>query len=126
MAQCNYRIPLKSAQAMLDVIGAQLPTCGERCSNNCKAVQVHGGEPTKGKKRGQVRDAPKLALRTQLFQMRGADLTRIDGIDVTTALAVTPKTGADMLRSPMAGHVAIRRGLCTSTKITRGKARYGG
>ena len=36
--------------------------------------------------------------------MRGVDLTRIDGIDVTTALAVISETGVDMSRFPSAGH----------------------
>lgn len=34
-------------------------------------------------------------LRTQLFKMCGVDLTRIDGIDVTTVLAVISETGPD-------------------------------
>jgi hypothetical protein len=45
-------------------------------------------EPAKGKKRSKARNAPKFDLRTRLFQMCGVDLTRIDGIDVTTALVV--------------------------------------
>jgi len=51
-------------------------------------LQAHDGEPAKGKQRGRARNAPKFDLRTQLFKICGVDLTRIDGIDVTTALAV--------------------------------------
>ena len=39
-------------------------------------------------------------LRTRLFQMCGVDLTRIDGVDVTTALAVVSETGTDMSKFP--------------------------
>jgi hypothetical protein len=33
-----------------------------------------------------------------LFKICGVDLTRIDGMDVTTALAVISETGTDMSR----------------------------
>ncbi|MDP1559678.1 MAG: IS110 family transposase [Nitrosomonas sp.] len=52
--------------------------------------------------------------------MCGVDLTRIDGIDVTTALAVISETGTDMSRFPTAGHFASWLGLCPGTKITGG------
>ncbi|CAH1070314.1 hypothetical protein NTG1052_140040 [Candidatus Nitrotoga sp. 1052] len=57
--------------------------------------------------------------------MCGVDLTRIDGIDVTTALAVISETGADMSRFPTAGHFASWLGLCPGTKITGGKVMSG-
>ncbi|MDP1549428.1 MAG: transposase [Nitrosomonas sp.] len=38
--------------------------------------------------------------------MCGVDLTRIDGIDATTALAVVSETGADMSRFATAKHFA--------------------
>jgi hypothetical protein len=83
------------------------------------------GESEKRKKRGRARNAPKFDLRTRLFQMCGVDLTRIDGIDVTTALAVISETGADMSRFPSVGHFANWLGLCPGTKITGGKVMSG-
>lgn len=82
-------------------------------------------EPAKGKKRGRARNAPKFDLRTQLFQMCGVDLTRIDGIDVTTALVVVSEVGADMGKFPGDKHVASWLGLCPGTKITGGKVMSG-
>ena len=49
------------------------------------------------------------------------DLTRIDGIDVTTALAVISEIGSDMARFKTAGHFAIWLGLRPGTQITGGK-----
>ena len=72
------------------------------------------------KKRGRTRNAPKFDLRTQLFKMCGVDLTRIDGLDVSTALAVVSETGADMSRFPSDKHFASWMGLCPGTKITGG------
>jgi hypothetical protein len=40
----------------------------------------------------------------QLFKMCGVDLTRIDGIDVTTALAAISEIGVDMSRFPTIKH----------------------
>jgi len=57
--------------------------------------------------------------------MCGVDLTRIDGIDVTTALAVICETGADMSRFASVGHFASWLGLCPGTKITGGKVMSG-
>ena len=68
---------------------------------------------------------PKFDLRTQLFKMCGVDLTRIDGIDVTTALAVISETGADLSRFPTVAHFASWLGLCPGTKITGGKVMSG-
>ena len=45
-------------------------------------------------------------LRTRLFQMCGVDLTRIDGVDATTALVVVSETGTDMSKFPSDKHFA--------------------
>jgi hypothetical protein len=53
------------------------------------------------------------------------DLTRIDGIDVTTALVVVSEIGTDMGRFPTDKHFASWLGLCPGTKITGGKVMSG-
>ena len=57
--------------------------------------------------------------------MCGVDLTRIDGIHVTTALTVISEVGADMSRFPSDKHFASWLGLCPGTKITGGKVMSG-
>ena len=57
--------------------------------------------------------------------MCGVDLTRIDGIDATTALVVVSKVGADMAKFPSDKHFASWLGLCPGTKITGGKVMSG-
>ena len=47
---------------------------------------------------------PLFDLRTQLFQGCGVDLTRIDSVDVTAALAVVSEAGADMAKFPTVKH----------------------
>jgi transposase len=116
---------LKQALDAFDFIGTQLAECDQEIEAQLQCLQAHDGEPAKGKKRGRARNAPKFDLRTQLFKMCGVDLTRIDGIDVTTALAVISETGADMSRFPTDGHFASWMGLCPGTKITGGKVMSG-
>ena len=53
-----------------------------------ETLGAHEGEPGVRRKRGRARNAPRFDLRTHLFRMCGVDLTKIDGIDVTTALVV--------------------------------------
>ena len=79
--------------------------CGDReIERQLQCLQTHDGEPAKGKQRGRSRNPPKFDMRAQLFKMCGVDSTRIDGIDMTTALAVVSETGADMSRCPLARH----------------------
>ena len=123
--QGNWRIEhlfaLKQALGMFDFIGTQLAECDAQIELQLQRLHAHDGEPTKGKKRSRARNAPTFDLRTQLFKMCGVDLTRIDGIDVTTALAVIAETGADLSRFPSVGHFTSWLGLCPGTKITGGK-----
>ena len=85
-------------------------------------LQAHDAEPPKGRRKGgRPKNSPKFDLRGMLFKMCGVDLTRIDGIDITTALAVVSETGPDLTRFPSAGHFTSWMGLCPGTKITGGK-----
>jgi transposase len=127
--QGNWReehlFALKQALALFDFYGTQLAECDVEVEKQLQSLQVHNGEPAKGKQRGRARNAPKFDLRTHLFKMCGVDLTRIDGIDVTTALAVLSEVGADMSRFPTVKHFTSWLGLCPGTKITGGKVMSG-
>jgi transposase len=127
--QGNWRnehlFSLKQALDAFDFCGAQLAECDAQIEAQLQTQQSCPGEPPKGKKRGRARNAPKFDLRTQLYQMCGMDLTRIDGIDVTTALVVVSEVGADMGRFASDKHFASWLGLCPGTKITGGKVMSG-
>ncbi len=53
--------------------------------------------------------------------MCGVDLTRIDGIDTTTALKVISEIGPDLSCFKSAKHFTSWLGLCPGTKISGGK-----
>ena len=123
--RAEHLFALKQALGAFDFVGTQLTECDHEIERQLQCLQTHDGEPAKGKQRGRSRNAPKFDLRTQLFKMCGVDLTRIDGIDVTTALAVISETGTDMSRFPTVGHFTSWLGLCPGTKITGGKVMSG-
>ena len=119
--RAEHLFALKQALDAFDFCGTQLAECDAQVQAQLQALHVREDEPAQGKKRGRARNAPKFDLRTQLFQMCGVDLTRIDGIDVTTALVVVSEVGADMCKFPSDKHFASWLGLCPGTKITGGK-----
>src|SRR5882672_11077557 len=123
--RAEHLFALKQALGAFDFVGTQLAECDAEIELQLQRLQVHDGKPAKGKKRGRARNAPKFDLRTQLFRMCGVDLTRIDGVDVTTALAVVSEVGTDMSRFPTIKHFTSWLGLCPGTKITGGKVMSG-
>jgi transposase len=125
--RAEHLFALKQALAMFDFIGTQVAQCDLEIEQLLQGLQAHEGEPAKSTKRarGRARNAPKFDLRAQLFGMCGVDLTRIDGIDVTTALAVISETGTEMSRFPTVGHFSSWLGLCPGTRITGGKVMSG-
>nr|WP_259395850.1 IS110 family transposase [Burkholderia cepacia] len=123
--RAEHLFALRQAVHAFDFIGTQLAECDREIEQQLQRLQTCEGEPARGKRRGRTRNAPKFDLRSQLFRMCGVDLTRIDGIDVTTALAVISEIGADMSRFPSAAHFASWLGLCPGTRITGGKVMSG-
>jgi transposase len=122
--QGNWRtehlFTLRQAVDMFDFIGTQLAQCDREVDQQLQAMQAHDADLAKGKRRGS-RNAPGFDLRTRLFQMCGVDLTRIDGINITTALAVVSETGADLSRFKTVRHFTSWLGLCPGTKVSGGK-----
>ena len=127
--QGNWRsehlFALKQALALFDFYTAQLAECDGEIERQLHSLHSHDGTPAPGKKRSRARNAPKFDLRSQLFQMCGVDLTRIDGIDVTTAMTVLSEVGPDLSKFPTVKHFTSWLGLCPGTKITGGKVLSG-
>lgn len=123
--RAEHLFALRQALDAFDFVGTQLAECDCEIERQLHSLQIHDGEPAKGKKRGRARNAPKFDVRAQLFRMCGVDLTRIDGVDVTTALAVVSEIGTDMSRFPTVKHFTSWLGLCPGTKITGGKVMSG-
>lgn len=123
--RAEHLFALKQALASFDFTGTQLAEVDQEIERQLVTLGKHDGTPGGKRKRGRARNAPSFDLRTHLFKMCGVDLTRIDGIDVTTALAVISETGTDMTRFPSMGNFTSWMGLCPGTKITGGKVMSG-
>jgi len=123
--RAEHLFALRQALDAFDFCGGQLQQCDQEIEAQLQRLHITEVEPDKGKKRSKARNAPKFDLRTRLYQMCGVDLTRIDGIDVTTALVVVSETGTDMSKFPSDKHFASWLGLCPGTKITGGKVMSG-
>lgn len=119
--RAEHLFALKQALDAFDFHGQQLTQCDEAIEAQLQTLHTHAGEPGPSKRRGRARNAPRFDLRTQLFQICGVDLTRIDGIDVTTALAVVSEVGPDLSRFASVKHFTSWLGLCPGTKISGGK-----
>jgi transposase len=88
-------------------------------------MQMHCGELAPNKNKGRTKNAPRFDARNALYRWAGVDLTRIGGIDVSTALKILAELGTDLSKFKSIKHFASWLGLCPGTRITGGK-RIGG
>jgi transposase len=119
--RAEHLLALKQALGRYDFFAEQLAECEEQVERVMGQLQAHTKELSKGKKRSKAKNAPKFNLRERLLKMCGVDVTRIDGIDETTALNVVAEIGTDLSRFPSDKHFASWLGLCPGTRISGGK-----
>jgi transposase len=117
----EHLFTLRQAMALYDAYGERLAECDQQLEAMLAALQTQAGDPGKDRRRSRARNAPKFDVRAYLFGMCGVDLTRINGIDTTTALKVISEIGTDLSRFKSAKHFASWLGLCPGTKISGGK-----
>src|SRR5262245_62043687 len=66
-------------------------------------------------------NAPRFDLRKESFRMAGTDLTRMDGIDVMTAMTILSEVGWDMSKWKTENHFVSWLRLCPDNKISDDK-----
>jgi transposase len=110
-----------TALAGFDFCVSQLLECDSETQRVLQELHAFEGLPAKGKKRNRSRNAPKFDVREHLFKVCGVDLTRIDGIDVSTALVVLSEIGSDLSRFPTVKHFTSWLGQCPGTRISGGR-----
>jgi transposase len=119
--RAEHLFALKQALATFDFCASQLAECEREIEQVMAQLHAYGGEPGKGKKRSKAKNAPKFEVREHLFKMCGVDVTKVNGIDVSTALTVVSETGTDLSRFASDKHFASWLGLCPGTRISGGK-----
>lgn len=129
--QGNWReehlFALKQALHLYDSYQSSIAECDEQLARLLGRLACYNEPPKDPPRsgRGRPMKAPKFDLRTALYRTCGVDLTRIDGIDVGTALKMIAEVGPDLSRFKTVKHFASWLGLCPGTKISGGKVLSG-
>jgi transposase len=121
----EHLFALKQAVDLYDAYASALDECDRHLALQLGRLACHEIPPAPAKRRGPAPNSAKFELRNALFRVCGVDLTRIDGIDLATALKVLAEVGPDLSRFKSAKHFASWLGLCPGTKISGGKALSG-
>ena len=119
--RAEHLLALKQALGRFDFYAQQLQECETEVQRVMAKLEVHTKELSKGKKRSKAKNAPKFNVRERLLKMCGVDVTKMDGIDETTALNIVAEVGTDLSRFPSDKHFASWLGLCPGTRISGGK-----
>jgi transposase len=124
----NYReehlFALQQAVTLYDTYQVQIAACDQQIEAYLARLErVTDERPPPPPKRRQSpkHNQPRFDARTYLYQLTGVDLTRIDGIEAGTALALLSEIGTDMSRWKSANHFVSWLGLCPGTKVSGGR-----
>lgn len=102
----------------------QLAACDGRIATQLQTFADRSqGEPLSPKRgqRRRHRNRPAVDPREPLYRMTGVDLTRLEGIDETTALRVSSEIGLDMGTWPSEKHCTSWLGLSPHQRVSGGK-----
>ena len=111
---------LAQALAMYDSLAQRVIECDAKLQTLLDALGCHEIELPKPTKR-LGKNAPVFDLRVALARWAGVDLTRINGLAVTSVLTVLSEIGPDLSRFANVKHFCSWLGLCPGTKISGGK-----
>ncbi len=121
----EHLFALRQAVELYDVYTTQLVQCDAQIEAQLKKLQGPsaggpGGAPSK-RKRTTNRSRPSFDARAELYRITGVDLTAVDGIAETTALALVAEIGTDMTPWPTGKHFCSWAALCPGNNVSGGK-----
>lgn len=103
----------------------QLRQCDETIEKYLKTLEDKSGgeilEPKRQKHRKADSTVPRFDARQLLFQFSGADLTVIEGIDISSALPILAEIGKDMSKWPTEKNFTSWLGLCPQHRGSAGR-----
>lgn len=117
----EHLFALAQALRLFDTYQERIGECDERLAQALAKLARHDELPEPNKRKGRAKNAPSFDVRTALFQACGVDLTRIDAIDVSTALKIAAEVGPDLAKFKTVKHFCSWLGLCPGTRISGGK-----
>ena len=119
----EHLFALCQAVELYDIYHEKILACDHAIEQQINAFDTQSASENlpPGKKMRKQGNAFAFDVRGQLYRITGVDLTRIDGIDETTALKFLSETGTDMSRWKTEKHFASWLGLSPGNKISGGK-----
>jgi hypothetical protein len=111
---------LGQALAMVDSVAQRVLECDAKIEALLVPLgrhEVELGGP--GKRRGK--NTPQFDARTALARWAGVDLTRINGLAVTTVMTILSEIGPDLSRFANVKHFCSWLGVCPGAKVSGGK-----
>ena len=111
---------LAQALAMYDSLAQRVLECDAKLETLLAPLGRHDVELAGPAKRAG-KHTPAFDLRTALARWAGVDLTRINGLAVTSVLTVLSEVGPELSRFANVKHFCSWLGLCPGTKISGGK-----
>jgi transposase len=111
---------LAQALAMYDSVAQRIVECDVKLQALLAPLEKHEVKLTGAAKR-PGKNTPGFDLRTALARWAGVDLTRINGLAVSSVLTLLSEIGTDLSRFASVKHFCSWLGLCPGTKISGGK-----
>ncbi len=111
---------LMQALAIYDDIGRHPGECGARLDALLDERSAQQVDICKLPRAG-IKVRLKHDIRRRLANWAGVDLTRINGLGVTTVMKLMTEIGPDVSRFATVKHFCSWQGLCPGTKISGGK-----
>lgn len=123
--RADHVFALRQAVELYDIYQQKLAACDGAIQQQLAAQPDRSqGQPVPPRARPKSRrsrNEPAFEVRDHLFRLTGVDLTRIDGIDAVTAMAVISETGVDMRAWPSGKHFTSWLRLSPNHRISGGK-----
>lgn len=119
----EHLFALRQAVELHDTYQEKIRACDQAIERQINTFDTQADPadlpPPKGKRKQG--NTLSFDVRGQLYRITGVDLTRIDGIEETTALKVLSETGMDMGRWKTEKHFTSWLGLSPGNKVSGGK-----
>ena len=115
---------LQQAVELYDFYKKQIIECESRIQDHLDSFEDRSnGTPLEKPRRKSSRSSNQFHFdaRRYLYQITGVDLTRIEGIEASTALDIIGEIGIDMSFWPTEKHFTSWLGLCPGSKVSGGK-----
>jgi transposase len=125
----EHLFELRQARELYQFHHGQITECDQQIEAELAKFENRAGEKTqtgKQRTRGRKSNDARFEATGPLFRALGVDLTKIEGIDVGTALIILAEIGVDVSRFPTEKHFASWLRLCpTQDESNKTKRRRG-